>query len=130
MPASVSEEYRRAIGSAIKQARKEQGMSQQALGIAVGSSKNAVSNWERGVSAPTAESLRDTCRALDVPPQRLLAMNGATPTADGPSHRATAAELAGQLAQLRKDAHKAIPDLMQALQNAEQTARRLAGDGR
>jgi len=84
MPASVSEEYRRAIGSAIKQARKERGMSQDALRRAVGNSKNAVSNWERGKSAPTTESLRDLCRVLDVTPQRLLVMNGTAPAGGVP----------------------------------------------
>ena len=128
MPASVSEEYRRAIGSAIKQARKERGMSQDALRRAVGNSKNAVSNWERGKSAPTTESLRELCRVLDVTPQRLLVMNGTAPTGGVPERATAARELADQLADLSGVAQRVVPDLMGALVDAEQKARRLAGE--
>ncbi len=125
MPAPVSDEYRRAIGRAIKEARKERGMSQDELRLAVGNSKNAVSNWERGVSAPTAESLRSLCVALNVAPQRLLVMNGTT-TAEASPASVAARMLAEQLADLRKEAQAVIPDLMGVLAKAEQTARGIA----
>jgi len=131
MPASVSEEYRRAIGSAIKKARKERGMSQDALRLAVGNSKNAVSNWERGVSAPTAESLRALCRALDVTPQRLLGMGHANQGGGRNEAMTVARGLADQLAELRRvaeRAEKAAPDLMGILKDAERKARRLAAE--
>jgi transcriptional regulator with XRE-family HTH domain len=129
MPAGVSEEYRRAIGNAIREARKERGMSQDALRLAVGNSKNAVSNWERGMSAPTAESLRNLCRVLDVTPQRLLGMNGANRRVRSKGTATVARGLADQLAELREVAEKAeqaVPDLMGALRDAERKARQLA----
>ncbi|HWY18639.1 MAG TPA: helix-turn-helix transcriptional regulator [Solirubrobacteraceae bacterium] len=125
MPASVSEEYRREIGLAIKDARKKRGMSQDALGLAVGNSKNAVSAWERGESAPTAENLRNLCSVLGVAPQRLLVMNGATTAGEGPDPAAVRM-LADQLADLRREAQEIIPDLMGVLADAERTARRMA----
>jgi transcriptional regulator with XRE-family HTH domain len=125
MPASVSEKYRRAIGLAIKDARKKRGMSQDALGVAVGNSKNAVSAWERGESAPTAENLRNLCCVLRVPPQCLLVMNGTTSTGGGPDSTA-AGVLADQLADLRREAQEIIPDLMTVLADAERRARKLA----
>jgi transcriptional regulator with XRE-family HTH domain len=126
MPAGVDDEYARAIGDAIARARKARGMSQEQLRLRVGNSKNAVSSWERGKSAPTVQNLRELCRVLDVPPSQLLGMNGGKPV----KTHAPAAELqalAARLGELRRDAEAAVPDLMQRLTAAEAVARRLGG---
>jgi len=128
MPASVRKSYRKAIGRAIAAARSERAMTQVDLSSALGSSKNAVSNWERGASAPTAESLRDLCRVLHVPPQRLLGMSDETAAVPTATSVADARGLAGQLVELREVAEKAVPDLMQGLRKAEERARELAGE--
>ena len=125
LAAGVDSEYRKTIGQAIAEARSVAGLTQLALSKALGSSKNAVSNWERGASAPTAESLRDLCRVLRVGPQRLLAIDVGVSTQAGP-HAEAADRRAGQLAELRRDAEKAVPDLMQALKEAKQKAQDLA----
>lgn len=130
MPAGVGKSYREAIGKAIAEARDERGMTQVELGVALGSSKNAVSNWERGQSAPTAESLRDLCHVLGVTPQRLLGMRGPRASSPQTGSLVDVRGLADQLVELREVAEKAVPDLMQALRDAEQEARKLAAEQR
>jgi transcriptional regulator with XRE-family HTH domain len=128
MPASIERDYAKAIGEAIKTARERRRLTQLDLGRAVNNSKNAVSNWERGVSAPTVENLRELCRALDVTPQRLLGMTAATATAKRKEGRGVSRELVSQLASLRKAAERADTDLMRALREAEKKARQVADE--
>lgn len=42
------------VGKIIKELRTEKGLSQQALGKAVGVSQKAIDYWERGVNEPKA----------------------------------------------------------------------------
>lgn len=128
MPASVKDDYAKAIGRAIAEARSERGMTQRDLQRAVGNSKTAVSNWERGVSAPTVQNLRELCKVLKVTPQRLLIMSEPGARTKSGGHGATARDLASQLAELRHAAQEVVPDLMKALGDAEKKARSLAGD--
>jgi len=122
MPASVEKTYAKTIGEAIKAARERRRLTQVGLGRAVKNSKNTVSNWERGVSAPTVENLRELCLALGVEPQQLLAMPRAAELEDRGAGEATG--LVSQLASLRKAAEKAESDLMKAFLEAEEKARR------
>ena len=125
MPAGVDPQYARQIGQAIAALRRARGMTQEDLRLGVGNSKNAVSNWERGVSVPTVQNLRELCRVLRVPPDQLLGLNGAG-RRDEPRQRAVDAQaLAGRLATLRRSAERAAPDLIGALREAEREARRL-----
>jgi transcriptional regulator with XRE-family HTH domain len=129
MPATVDPKYRREIGQTLRRARKALGLSQTQLGNAVGTSKNAVSSWERGDCAPTVESLREACLVLKVPPGQVLGMSSGTPTVPpsvAGARKAEAAELANELAALKGRAQKAVPDLMGTLKEAERVARRLA----
>lgn len=49
--------YRHAIGGRLALARKSRGMGQQELADQIGVSKSVVSNWERGISCPPADTL-------------------------------------------------------------------------
>jgi transcriptional regulator with XRE-family HTH domain len=124
MPAQVDGDYARQIGHAIAAARRERRMTQDELRRRLGNSKNAVSNWERGVSAPTVQSIRELCRVLRVTPERLLAVSAVADP--GRRSQATDAEaLASRLAALRRSAESAAPNLLRALREAEDEARRL-----
>lgn len=54
------------IGARIKKARKLRGMSQDELAELVGVSQPSVSEWERGVSNPTMDSLGMVAKVLRV----------------------------------------------------------------
>jgi len=45
------------IGVAIRAARKEEGMTQEELGVKLGVGKGTVSNWERGSSKPRKKNM-------------------------------------------------------------------------
>lgn len=125
MPAGVDPEYARQVGQAIAASRKARGMTQEALRLSVGNSKNAVSNWERGVSVPTVQNLRELCRVLRVPPERLLGLIGGQHRERRTQVAVDAQALAGRLATLRRTAEEAAPDLIAALRAAEREARRI-----
>ena len=59
-------------GEKIAALRKEQGMSQEALGEKLGLSRQAVSKWERGMSYPDITLIRDICAILQVSEHELL----------------------------------------------------------
>lgn len=101
-------------------------MTQEDLRLGVGNSKNAVSNWERGVSVPTVQNLRELCRVLRVPPERLLGLNGAGHRERHAQLAVEAQALAARLAALRRSAERAAPDLIGALRDAEREARRIS----
>jgi transcriptional regulator with XRE-family HTH domain len=126
MPAGVDDDYARAIGAAIKAARRARGLSQEQLRLRVGNSKNAVSNWERGVSAPTVQNLRELCRVLRVGPEVLLGI--AADDHEDPL-ASDLREVATSLAALRHDAESAGPDLIGRLREAEAAVRRIGGVG-
>lgn len=46
--------------------RRQLGLSQATLGGQIGLPQSWISAWERGVSAPTLDSLRRWCAALDM----------------------------------------------------------------
>jgi transcriptional regulator with XRE-family HTH domain len=126
MPAGVDPEYARRIGQAIAASRRARGLTQEQLRLRIGNSKNAVSNWERGVSVPTIQNLRELCRALQVSPERLMVLNGTRRREEPTQFTAEARVLAARLATLRETTELAAPDLIGALREAELEARRLA----
>jgi transcriptional regulator with XRE-family HTH domain len=126
MPAGVDPKYARQIGQAIAASRRAGGMTQEDLRLSVGTSKNAVSNWERGVSVPTVQNLRELCRVLRVPPARLLGLNGDGRRGQRGQLAVDAQALAGRLKTLRRAAEQAAPDLIRALREAEREARRIS----
>jgi transcriptional regulator with XRE-family HTH domain len=129
MPAGVDPLYARQIGQAIATVRRARGMTQEDLRLGVGNSKNAVSNWERGVSVPTLQNLRELCRVLRVPPERLMGLNGAARRERRAQVAVDAEALAGSLGTLRRTAERAAPDLIGALREAEREARRISAAG-
>ena len=50
----------------IKGARIEKGMTQKEAGNAIGVTKDTISNWERGVTSPTAIQLEKLCAVYGV----------------------------------------------------------------
>ncbi len=54
------------IAEAIKQAREEQGMTQEDLAEKIEVSRQAVSKWEVGASVPTPENLEILSKTLEV----------------------------------------------------------------
>ena len=55
------------LGTAIRQAREEKGMSQERLAEELGVSRQAVSKWEMGQSVPTPRNLEGIEAVLDLP---------------------------------------------------------------
>lgn len=52
------------IGSALREAREQQGLSQRRLALRAGTSQDAISRIERGVEAPTLERFAQLLLAL------------------------------------------------------------------
>lgn len=50
----------------IKGARIEKHMTQEKAGEAIGVTKETISNWERGITAPTVPQLIKLCEVYDV----------------------------------------------------------------
>lgn len=64
------ENYR--TGKLIEELRKKKGLTQSELAKAVGVSKQAVSNWERGTRFPDVVLIEDLSRELGVSPTELI----------------------------------------------------------
>ena len=70
-------------GEKIAALRKEQGMSQEALGEKLGLSRQAVSKWEADQAVPTMDNLMELSRLFGVPVDTLLRPDAAlTPKAE------------------------------------------------
>ncbi len=72
------------LGEAIKARRQAVGMSQELLAERVGVSRQAVTKWEKGQSAPSSENLYKLAAVLDTTVEQLLPPSEAAP---GPSRR-------------------------------------------
>ena len=53
-PEQTPEELKKSLGARIRLARRQAGLTQKELGIEIGVSSVAISDWERGVTQPTA----------------------------------------------------------------------------
>ena len=53
-PKQTQEELKKSLGERIRFARQQAGLTQRQLGIHIGVSAVAISDWERGVTQPTA----------------------------------------------------------------------------
>lgn len=60
------------IGRRIKSARESRGYSQKEFAQLIGAKNTTVSNWEKGLTRPDADTLASICRALDVSADELL----------------------------------------------------------
>lgn len=60
------------IGSRIKEARKQKGLSQQELGDLLDVSKVSICGYELGTRTPTLENFVDLLRILDITPEYAL----------------------------------------------------------
>lgn len=76
------------LGRRIRVYREKRGLTRRELEIKLNECKNKiatnevkgnrVANWEMGLNAPTADSLADICRILDVSPSELLGVKLST----------------------------------------------------
>lgn len=96
-------------------------MTQGDLEKELGKSKNSISSWERGASAPTVENLRAICIALRVEPAFLMGMSSGRRRgiARGPVEAMSA-----RIEKLREDAGS-LPGLIDGLGKLEAEAKRL-----
>ncbi len=60
------------LGTAIRQAREEKGMSQERLAEELGVSRQAVSKWEKGTSEPNTSNLMALAKLYGIPAEDLL----------------------------------------------------------
>jgi transcriptional regulator with XRE-family HTH domain len=65
--------FRAALGRAVREARKETGLTQEALADAARLHRNYIGGIERGERNPTLENLYQLATALERPPSELLA---------------------------------------------------------
>ncbi|MBO4990509.1 MAG: helix-turn-helix transcriptional regulator [Clostridia bacterium] len=61
-------------GYRIKEARKEKGYTQQLLAQKIGYSQSVVSDWEKGISDPSAKAIVALAQALEVSADYLLGL--------------------------------------------------------
>ena|SRR4029077_17476993 len=70
---------RRQVGTRIRKAREAVGLSQEDVGDALGLSRSAVSQWEKGQSSPTESNLVTLSGVLKVNPDYLIRGKGKPP---------------------------------------------------
>ena len=58
----------RTIGSRIRDARKNRGLTQLQLAELIGAKNTAISNWEKDINKPDVDTIELLCTALDVHP--------------------------------------------------------------
>lgn len=59
----------------IRKLRKEHGLSQQTLADFLKVNQTAISQWERGVTTPSAMAMNDLCKLWNVTPDYLLGIS-------------------------------------------------------
>ena len=67
------------FGQNLAKERKQAGISQEELAEKLHLTRQTISKWETGASAPDVEGLRALCRALDVSADRLVEGAGQEP---------------------------------------------------
>ena len=67
------------IGRQIREIRKAEGMSQQALGKALGVGRTAVTNWENGGTRPDADMIPRIAEVLHIPVEALFGVADSMP---------------------------------------------------
>lgn len=80
------------ISDRIREHRKRQGLSQEKLAEALHVSRQTISNWETGVSSPSAAKLEELSRQLGVSVAELLGKEPQTPEAPPEQQPAPAPE--------------------------------------
>ena len=60
------------LGSRIKQARKNKGLTQRQLADLIGAKHNSISNWEKDQNKPDPDTIELLCGVLDITPNWLL----------------------------------------------------------
>lgn len=102
--------HNKSIGSVLREAREQQGLSQRRLALRAGTSQDAISRIERGAEAPTLERLGQLLLALGRRPvlsveplegpvsQTELAVSGAMPPGERLSEASSWNRMAAQLA--------------------------------
>lgn len=71
------------FGQNLAKERKQAGISQEELAEKLHLTRQTISKWETGASAPDVEGLRALCRALDVSADRLVEGRGRSQNSPG-----------------------------------------------
>lgn len=71
----VGREAMLCLGTRIKIARKQKGLTQEQLAEVIGVSRSAISRWESGDMEPTIKNLAELARTLDVSSDHLLGLD-------------------------------------------------------
>lgn len=66
------QQYATDLGAKLRALRKKQGLSQERLGLMVGTKHPRISRIENGRAVPSISDLVKLCRALDVDPHELI----------------------------------------------------------
>jgi transcriptional regulator with XRE-family HTH domain len=100
-------DVRKEIGRRIRAAREERKLSQSGLAALLPGdvTQSAVSFWEAGRNAPTAENLRDLCVALGKSADWMLGLESEAP-------RGKADRLAARVAELPAEPRRVIESLL------------------
>lgn len=69
---SASADHQRALGAAVRERRRELGLTQEQLSLAAQLHQRWISNVESGVRNPSYASLRRLAAGLDVPTSELI----------------------------------------------------------
>lgn len=60
------------LSEQIKKFRKEKNMKQEELAKKLGKSKSVISNWEKGINKPDADTIAELCKILKITPNQLF----------------------------------------------------------
>lgn len=70
------DQLQKQFGRRLKALRREKGLTQEDLAKAINRSASLISSLERGVDAPSFETLEELARALEVPVRDLFDFEG------------------------------------------------------
>lgn len=63
------------LGSNIRKFRQEKKLKQEDLANKLGKSTSVVSNWEKGINRPDADTIGQICKILSITPNELFEWN-------------------------------------------------------
>lgn len=64
------------FGQRLRQLRRQKNITQERLAEAIGASVDLISNIERGINAPSFETLEKLAETLDIPVKELFEFSG------------------------------------------------------
>lgn len=113
----------------LRGAMKDSRHSHRSLAVAIGASKQSVTNWTRGHNEPSLRRLRDLARELKTTPAALLEDGKALPPVE-PGGATLLRELVSEpIGPAIRAVSTAAPDLLELLGRAERCVKELEDSG-